>query len=140
MSTAPSQPLPRVAEGPSPGGRCGRRRVAAAFHRNASTPDGLHWTCRECATNPAIRREAERRRTIRRYDLTREELDELRHVQGDACAICRQPFTATPHIDHDHESGVVRGLLCRSCNIGPGLFEDDVGRLQDAIAYLGAGG
>lgn len=118
-------------------GRCGVVRPAAEFHRNRSTPDGLHWVCADCSRVPAQkRREVEQRRTIRDYGITREEFEALRQEQGGACAICRRDFDKTPHIDHDHETGLVRGLLCRECNLGLGLFGDDVARLRAAIEYL----
>ncbi len=119
-------------------GRCGNEQPSDAFHRNASTPDGLHWTCRSCNTDPRVRQPLERRRTIRAYDLTREEFEVLRAALDDRCAICRVTFTATPHIDHDHATGRVRGLLCRRCNTGLGLFRDDPARLREAIRYLDA--
>ena len=78
----------------------------------------------------------ERRRTIRSYDLTREEFELLRDAQANQCAICAVVFDETPHIDHDHVTGAVRGLLCRACNLGLGIFADDTDRLAAAIAYL----
>jgi hypothetical protein len=55
--------------------------------------------------------------------------------QSGVCAICGDGL-ATPHIDHDHVTGRVRGILCPSCNIGLGRFKDDVSRLKSGIAYL----
>lgn len=60
-------------------------------------------------------------------------------AQENACAICKGT-TSTLCIDHDHSSGVVRGLLCSNCNTGIGLFKDDPTRLSNAIAYLEKGG
>lgn len=59
--------------------------------------------------------------------------------QGGGCAICgRAPVEGEKsfHIDHDHGTGMVRGVLCGTCNPGLGLFADDVARLEEAIAYL----
>ncbi len=39
-------------------------------------------------------------------------------------------------IDHDHDTGLVRGILCKDCNLVLGWVRDDTGRLQDMIAYL----
>lgn len=51
------------------------------------------------------------------------------------CEICSE--TDSLHLDHCHNSGVARGILCANCNRGLGLFKDDTDRLQRAIDYLG---
>lgn len=56
--------------------------------------------------------------------------------QGGVCAVCFDPLGPDAHVDHDHESGLVRGLLCRSCNLGLGNFKDDPVRLAAAADYL----
>jgi len=79
----------------------------------------------------------------KRYGLTRAQYDELAFSQGHLCAICRKPETSLYRgkprklaVDHDHDTKVVRGLLCTTCNQGLGLFHDDVEKLRGAIAYL----
>lgn len=59
-------------------------------------------------------------------------------AQSGACAICREPSKQHRRlsVDHDHRTGLARGLLCHRCNLGLGHFEDDVERLRTAIAYL----
>lgn len=72
-----------------------------------------------------------------RYGLTSREYENLLSEQGGACMICATPFgKKRPHIDHSHETGKIRGLLCSSCNLALGLFKDDVLRLGAAIRYL----
>src|SRR5258707_1011572 len=57
------------------------------------------------------------------YGLPSGEFDRLVSEQAGKCAVCSEPFVRTPDIDHDHHTGLVRGLLCRSCNIGIGHVE-----------------
>jgi Recombination endonuclease VII len=58
-------------------------------------------------------------------------------AQGSACLICRRQITvATAHVDHDHASGKVRGILCFACNGGMGQFGDDPEVLVRAARYL----
>jgi len=75
------------------------------------------------------------------YGITPEEFTALLEAQGGRCAICG---TETPggkggwHLDHDHDTGAIRGLLCHACNIALGYMGDDQDRLEAAIEYLRA--
>ena len=75
--------------------------------------------------------------------LTLEDYDLELQKQNYVCAICRQPETAQQRstirrlsVDHDHETGCYRGLLCTACNLGLGKFQDDIGILRQAVQYL----
>lgn len=75
------------------------------------------------------------------YGLTNEEFETLAQSQGFACAICRCRPTGVGrtnklHVDHDAETGQVRGLLCGTCNRGIGSLKHSVDNLRNAIAYL----
>lgn len=83
--------------------------------------------------NPQRRRANE---LCKRYGLTMSAYDAMLASQENACAICRAVFTKTPHVDHCHATGVVRGLLCFNCNRAIGHFQDDVQIMQRAIRYL----
>ena len=75
----------------------------------------------------------------RRYGITVEDYENLLKQQHFGCAICGTPSCKTGRnfaVDHCHETGKVRGLLCAGCNQGLGNFKDDVGYLEDAISYL----
>jgi hypothetical protein len=70
------------------------------------------------------------------YDLSEGQYLGLWVRQRGACAICREQFVVTPHVDHHHLIGDVRGLLCRPCNKGIGRFEDNPERVAAAKAYV----
>ena len=76
------------------------------------------------------------RTRLRRYGLTEEEYQNLLERSNNGCEICGEPFRATPHIDHCHDTGRVRGLLCSHCNHGLGKFRNDPQLLRKAIRYL----
>jgi hypothetical protein len=73
------------------------------------------------------------------YGLTNEQYFQLLQEQGNKCAICGGINSSNKKIldvDHDHKTGIVRGLLCNQCNQALGLFGDDVRLLEVAINYL----
>lgn len=100
------------------------------------------------AENPEIRRAGDRRRrknnpeAYRRtklkvvYGLSPEQYDSLLSRQRNACAICQAIFVDTPNVDHDHDTGVVRGLLCSHCNRMLGMARDNSVVLRAAASYL----
>lgn len=87
-----------------------------------------------------LNREADRAQKRRRkYGITPDELQALSDRQGGRCAVCGTDEAGgrgVLHVDHDHATGRVRGLLCHRCNTGLGLFRDDPVSLQAAIKYL----
>jgi Recombination endonuclease VII len=76
--------------------------------------------------------------TIEKHGLGSEDYEQMLVKQDNRCAICcLSPASVGPlKIDHDHDNGAVRGLLCRSCNLGLGHFKDDPYLLDDARKYL----
>lgn len=79
---------------------------------------------------------------LRLYGVTDQQFQTMMLVQCGKCAVCQEVFdfdvkTLCPHIDHDHSTGVVRGLLCGNCNWTLGLVKDSRETLQGAIEYLG---
>lgn len=69
------------------------------------------------------------------YGLTQSAYNDMVEAQGNLCLLCDCVLT-TPHVDHCHSTGAVRGLLCKHCNTGLGHFKDDPVRLQRAVSYL----
>ena len=73
-----------------------------------------------------------------RYGITYAEYLAMSERQGGVCAICGkpQPNGRRLYVDHDHYTGKVRDLLCRSCNSGIGNFNEDERLLAAATEYL----
>ena len=74
----------------------------------------------------------------RQFNISIDDYECLLITQFHSCAICKdklQPGRYT-HVDHDHTTGAVRGLLCNGCNIGLGYFQDSPARMAAAIEYL----
>jgi hypothetical protein len=74
----------------------------------------------------------------RTYGLTVEQYRAMLETQGGVCAICKQPRpeNRTLHVDHDHGTGEIRGLLCFRCNNALGDFEEQYQLFQRAANYL----
>jgi len=99
--------------------------------------------CRECHkaeckkrwhSKPMLDRQASR---AYKYGITPDDFKVMYEVQQGKCAICNEkPSTKRGlHIDHDHETSKVRGLLCHGCNVALGSFKN-INLLNNAIAYL----
>lgn len=77
---------------------------------------------------------------IKKFGITVAEAESMLVAQGGVCAICREPIQDirgySPHVDHDHSTGKIRGILCHQCNNGLGLFKDDPKCLRAAAEYL----
>ncbi|WP_202049820.1 endonuclease VII domain-containing protein [Microvirga mediterraneensis] len=79
------------------------------------------------------------------HKATSYQIKKLMTKQQGRCAICDDPISLgaaeneikrTANVDHCHQTGTVRGMLCSRCNVGLGMFNDDVDRFRKAIAYL----
>ncbi len=78
----------------------------------------------------------EESRLKKKYGITRDDFDKMVDAQVGLCAVClRKPLRL--HVDHCHETGRIRGLLCGSCNRAIGLLGDCPESLRRAIDYLG---
>lgn len=135
--------------------RCKQEKPRSEFYRHPVAKNGVVSKCKECsaamtrernALNPQRLAVTNRRSKLKRnYGITLEAYDKLLAQQDGGCAICGTPdpggrigaFGPVFHVDHCHESGAIRGLLCHCCNTALGSFRDDVERLSKAIAYLG---
>lgn len=101
------------------------------YNHNIKVPQWRRWY------NPEKERE---RKTLKKYGVSLKEYQKLLNAQGGCCNICKGPAGSKSngafHIDHDHESGLVRGLLCVNCNHGIGCFMDNPALTFRATLYL----
>lgn len=114
--------------------RSGKRAPKATCHPDRShAANGL---CKRCYNElPENKARAIKVRRLKKYGLSHNEYLGLLRAQGGQCAVCEEKPEV---VDHDHQTGRVRGLLCRKCNIGIGHLRDDPGVLRAAVRYLEA--
>lgn len=114
-----------------PNAKCeaGRTRVC----RSCTNRRARRWRRKESETNPEFvvaRRVSQEKARAKKYGVTIEWLAE--HT---SCQICKRT-DGKLHVDHDHQTGRVRGMLCGQCNTGLGLFQDSPDLLTKAKEYL----
>ena len=136
--------------------KCGKEKTIDSFRNKKNGKYGKHAWCRNCEAkgsgiwnknNPAAVKKIKQRRYVNsargkhlreKYGITEQHYQELFVAQGGVCKICGQPERKRfLNVDHDHTTGRIRGLLCRTCNWGLGHFKDDRYLLLKAIDYLG---
>lgn len=88
--------------------------------------------------NPTKMKEWARKSHLKRmFGMSVEEYETRLGLQGGRCYICGTlPGTKSLPVDHNHQTGAIRGILCMSCNNGLGRFKDDPGLLRQAANYL----
>ena len=110
------------------------------FGRNRSAADGRTAYCKQCHNEIGRRNRERRHGSTREYHLRQRygigvaEFDAMVEAQDGVCALCRE--REPEHVDHDHVTGTIRGVLCSCCNQGLGNFRDNIASLRAAIDYL----
>lgn len=129
---------------------CFQARAAARYRANPepARERAKQWARdnpdRVAARAQRYREDGRRRQNDRRYHLksqyglTVEQYEEMLAAQGGVCGICGRPprEDIALHVDHDHATGRVRGIVCFRCNNALGDFNDDPHLLEAASAYL----
>lgn len=128
-----------------------------SFAKRSLSKDGKMFECRKCSSERAVQWVKDNREKFRenqkkfaakqktkdyrrdwalqkQYGVSLDEFKEMEKEQGGKCAICG--IFCKLHLDHDHETGRIRGLLCPNCNKGLGLFFDNAKNLNNARKYL----
>ena len=110
--------------------QCGMSLPMSEFYRNKD-----YW-CKTCASK-YYKDNRNYDHNYKKYGMSESDYLDMLEKQKDQCAICGKAVGKSRlSVDHDHETGKVRGLLCQPCNIGLGFFDEDVEALQNAINYL----
>lgn len=134
---------------------CGEVKPTTEFARYKSQKGkfGFNSYCKVCVNkkskkysidNPEKCKRTYRNSRLKKlYGLTIEDVGIILKNQNYKCAICGQEISLfgsskklTAHVDHDHKTGKIRGLLCQECNIGLGKFRDNTEYLLGALSYL----
>lgn len=122
--------------------KCSALREKAYYDRDKDNPEAMrkrkekYWANREM--NMHVTRESQWKRM---YNIDSSKFTELMESQEDSCLICLKLLNysskaRTPHIDHNHKTGQVRGMLCGSCNLAIGFMRDNVTIAKSVTRFL----
>ena len=117
------------------------RRHEVKSHHDVVDSRGRSLKCKECSEiKKKKRKKCQNRKCYlwREYRMTEEDYKEMWDKQDGCCDICGEEFEnhTEGKVDHNHETGAVRALLCNKCNTGLGDFDDSPSRLRKAARYI----
>jgi hypothetical protein len=124
---------------------CNKVKPLSEFFNCKNTRDLKSTDCKKCSVKSSNKHrkdnfEQYRNTYVKRvFNITLEEYNKMFEDQDGCCAICgihQKDLKRTLFVDHNHETGKIRGLLCGTCNMAIGFLKDDTGVLQNAIDYL----
>jgi hypothetical protein len=125
---------------------CGELKERSKFYKWKSRQDGLTAYCKPCFNqrnvkwnkdNPEKSKSASIATSRKiKYGISREDYEQMLVDQNNQCAICKKEIGWEASVDHCHTTNVVRGLLCRKCNLGIGAFKDNIETIRKAIEYV----
>lgn len=137
--------------------KCGESKPIERFTKDSQKRNGRRSYCRDCQNlynkasyqkDPGSKKRANQSWRERNpdydlrevYGITAADYSAMLLAQEGACAICKKaPAKGRLHVDHDHKTDRVRGLLCGNCNRGIGIFRDDPALLGAASNYISKG-
>jgi hypothetical protein len=141
--------------------KCGKDKALREFYNNVHGPCAKHWWCKKCmntdhakraalpvnrvtkrrkdnakrSSTPKYKEYMRRHHLMKLYGLTLEDYDAMYESQQGLCSICNRHRDKLL-VDHDHQTGVVRGLLCAFCNSCLSHFGDSLEGVMRVVAYL----
>lgn len=125
-----------------------RKKVRPPAECHPDRPHRAHGLCDKCylskyrdANIASLKISSRNKHLKSKYGMSTEDYEDLLFLQHGMCAICGSPPAKDKklHVDHDHETGVVRGLLCHACNWYLGKIEADLGIVDRIGTYVEAG-
>lgn len=140
--------------------KCNETKDLECFFNSKSARDGKSWQCKDCykikhksyyVLNKERMNDKGRQyyadnkdkfrnnKLLKDHGISLKEYNEWYYGQNKVCAICKGnqlPHREYLSVDHCHDTGKVRGLLCEGCNLGLGHFKDNIKALNNAIEYL----
>ena len=127
--------------------KCGLEKELALFYKSKSGPLGRSSECKDC-TNARQRasydpKKSRAKNLKNRFGISLDEYDAMLQLQSGCCKICGTNAPGPKGrfvVDHNHDTGEVRGLLCWSCNVGIGHLQDSPSILLSAFNYLSTNG
>lgn len=125
--------------------KCKKRKSLFEFHKCAKAKDGYNWECKICkaermkirTAKPGMKKYRVELYLSKRYGITLDDYNKMFSEQNGCCAMCgkhQSECKQSLHVDHDHQTGEVRGLLCFSCNGKLGWYEKNKEAIEN---YLG---
>jgi hypothetical protein len=128
----------------------GRKKMAEQQSRWRKTPHGIEYTksyservknvVKEKRNTPEGKKKAFNQYLKKTYGIDADIYHNILYLQNNKCAICGsgdwESKSRAMDLDHDHETGKVRGILCHSCNIAIGLLSDNPNTIYAAAVYL----
>ena len=125
---------------------CGLEKPIDKFVKNKSVKKGINSICKSCKKDKYkhsdnAKYNAWARQLKRNYNITPDDYNRMFEEQNGVCAGCKEPNSSGTKfcVDHDHQTDVVRGLLCGPCNRALGLIKDKISTLQNLSIYLNHG-
>lgn len=110
------------------------RIIRDARNRYAKNPEKYRKAAREYYRNNRERELARIRKN--KYGITREEFDKIMKKQNNKCPICHEDVGKNLSVDHDHETGTIRGIICSNCNLAIGNAKNSPELLRALAEYL----
>lgn len=116
---------------------CGESKTRDEFSKSSTRKNGLQGICKDCQRVKRRKYSSEDSRLQRVYGISLDDLKRMEVEQDFKCKLCGGDNKDRKlYVDHCHETGDVRGLLCHYCNTALGMVKDNIETLKNMIKYL----